>query len=134
MVVSAGRTILVADESRENRGALAASLRLRGYSVIEAEDGEEAHRRIREDAPDLALLGGVLPLRTGIELCMALKADEGTRALPVILLSSITRTVGRTDEHWRRRTGADAFLSEPYDPRSLFWLIEQFLLPDLQPR
>lgn len=134
MVVNAGRTILVADEARECREALAASLRLRGYSVIEAGDGEEAHRRIREAAPDLALLGGVLPLRTGIELCMALKADEGTRALPVILLSSITRTVGRTDEHWRRRTGADAFLSEPYDPRSLFWLIEQFLLPDLQPR
>lgn len=134
MVVNASGTILIADEARESREALAASLRLRGYSVIEAEDGEEAHRRIREDALDLALLGGVLPLRTGIELCMALKADEGTRALPVILLSSITRTVGRTDEHWRRFTGADAFLSEPYDPRNLFWLIEQFLLPDLQPR
>ncbi len=76
----------------------------------------------------------MLPLRTGIELCKALKTDEGTRALPVILLSSITRTIGRTDEHWRRRTGADAFLSEPYDPRSLLLLIEQLLSPGLQPR
>jgi twitching motility two-component system response regulator PilH len=123
------RMILIAGESRQEREALATALRCRGYSVAEAQDGEEALHRVGEDPPDLVLLGGVLPGRTGIEVCAAIKRDDRTRAIPVILLTSITRTTGGTDEAWRRRTGADAFLSKPYPPRNLYWMIDSLLDP-----
>lgn len=119
--------ILIADESKKDRESLAASLRCRGYEVAEAEDGEAALLRAREEPPDLVLLGATLPGRSGLEVCAALKGDERTRAVPVFLLTSITRTIGGTDESWRRRTGADAFLSKPYNPRILYWMIDSLL-------
>jgi CheY-like chemotaxis protein len=121
--------ILIAGESGEDREALASALRCRGYIVREAADGEEALERIQEEVPDLVLLGATLPGRSGFEVCTTLKKDERTRAVPVILLTSITRTVGGTDEEWRRRTGADAFLSKPYNPRNLYWMIHSLLDP-----
>jgi len=112
-------TLRVADESRESRETLASSLRCRGYTVVEAGDGEEARGRIAWQFPDFVL--------TGVDLCRSRKGDDRTRRVPVIILSSIPRTLGRADEHGRRRTGADAFLSEPYDPRRLYGLIDALL-------
>ena len=118
--------ILIGCAVREEREALAASLRSRGYDVAETEGGEDALLRILQQSPDLALLDADLPGLSGLEVCCAVKKDERTRSVPVILRAP-TRQEAGPDEAWRRMTGADAFLSRPYEPRILYWMIDSLL-------
>ena len=86
-----GRVVLVADD-RFLRRACEASLRQRGFDVVTATDGEEGLRLVREaPPPDLVLLDLLMPRMSGIEVLRALKADPGTEAIPVLILSNSSR-------------------------------------------
>ncbi len=121
------RTILVVDEGRTTREILAFALRSAGYRVLEASDGQAAWQRLSESPPDLVLVEALLPLKTGFELCSDLKTSEVYRRIPVILMSSLPRLSGGTDDVWRAKTCADDFLSRPFDLGSLLSRIERLL-------
>lgn len=87
MEMSKKRVLLVEDD-RFLRRACEASLRQRGFSVLLAVDGEEGLRLARAEAPDIILLDMVMPKLSGLEVLKALKTDEGTRSIPVLVLSS----------------------------------------------
>jgi DNA-binding response OmpR family regulator len=133
--MNAPKTILVVDEARSSREALACVLRNRGYRVDESQDGADALQRIVEEPPDLVILDAMLPRRSGIEICQSIKSENPPRKLPVILVTSITRTIGRNDHYWKEKTGADEFLSKPFAPQDLLSRIERLLAsPDGPPR
>jgi two-component system sensor histidine kinase ChiS len=121
------KTILVVDEARSSREALAGVLRNRGYRVNESEDGADALQRLLEEPPDLVILDAMLPRRSGIEICQSLKSENPPRKLPVILVTSITRTIGKNDRYWKDKTGADEFMSKPFAPDDLLSRIERLL-------
>ena len=108
------RTVLVAEDSAAVRNILAFLLRGRGYPVIECADGREALDRARADHPDVVLLDVMMPGITGFEVCQALKADPATRAIPVMILTSVTQGTGKSDEHWKSLSGADDFMTKPF--------------------
>lgn len=87
----AGKRILLAEDDRFLRRACEASLRQRGFTVLTAVDGEEALRLARAEAPDLILLDLLMPKIAGIEVLRVLKAEEETRAIPVLVLSNSSR-------------------------------------------
>ena len=59
--------------------------------MVTAADGEEALRLARTEAPDLVLLDLLLPKLPGLEVLQTLKAEDATRAIPVLVLSNSSR-------------------------------------------
>lgn len=102
--------LLVEDEGAQ-REVLTYNLESEGFRVVEAETGDEAMLLVAEEAPDLMVLDWMLPNVSGIEICRRVKADPGTRHIPIIMLSA------RSDEGDRVRgleTGADDYVVKPY--------------------
>lgn len=85
------RRILLVEDDRFLRRACEASLRQRGFSVAVAVDGEEALDKVRQAVPDLILLDLLMPRMTGLEVLRALRAQEPTRGIPVLILSNSSR-------------------------------------------
>jgi CheY-like chemotaxis protein len=88
--MTAGRVLLVEDD-RFLRRACEVSLRQRGFVVTTAADGEEALRKVRAEVPDLILLDLLMPKMTGTEVLKALRAEEATREIRVLILSNSSR-------------------------------------------
>lgn len=102
--------LLVEDEGAQ-REVLTYNLESEGFRVVGAETGDEAMLLVAEEAPDLMVLDWMLPNVSGIEICRRVKADPGTRHIPIIMLSA------RSDEGDRVRgleTGADDYVVKPY--------------------
>jgi CheY-like chemotaxis protein len=83
--------VLVVEDDRFLRRACEASLRHRGFDVIVAADGEEGLQLARAERPALILLDLLMPKMSGLEVLRALKADEATRGIPVLVLSNSSR-------------------------------------------
>ncbi len=90
-MTNTGKRILLVEDDRFLRRACEASLRQRGYTVMTAADGEEGLRAARADLPDLVLLDMLMPKLSGLEVLRALRGDEATRALRVVILSNSSR-------------------------------------------
>lgn len=85
------RRILLVEDDRFLRRACEVSLRQRGFVVTTATDGEEALRQVRAEPPDLILLDLLMPKMTGTEVLKALRAEEATREIRVLILSNSSR-------------------------------------------
>src|ERR1700731_247258 len=108
--------ILVADDNEANRELLSALLSAEGYQVVYAADGQQALARVNSESIDLALLEGVMPRRTGFEICQEMKSKPETRLIPVILLTSLNSDADRIHGIM---CGADDFLNKPVNKHEL---------------
>ena len=82
------KKVLLAEDDRFLRRACTAALSKRGFIVLLAEDGEQALDLARRGRPDLILLDLLMPKMSGIEVMCALRLDEATRCIPVVILSN----------------------------------------------
>src|SRR5512133_2476212 len=80
----AARRVLVVDDEPNILYALEETVRDLGFECIAACDGEEALVIARGMKPDLVITDVIMPRLNGYELCEKLKADEATRAIPVV--------------------------------------------------
>ncbi len=87
--------ILLVDDEPEARGALARSLRLKGYEVLEAATGAEVLSRAKAEWPALIILDVILPDIPGTEVFQNLRSDPITKAIPVLLLTAKPNIVDR---------------------------------------
>lgn len=62
-----------------------------GFSVAIARDGEEALREVHKRKPDLILLDIVIPLKDGFQVLKEIRADEGLKDIPVIIMSNLSQ-------------------------------------------
>ena len=99
--------ILVVEDDRFLRRACEVSLRQRGFTVLTAADGEVALAMIQAELPGLVLLDLLMPRMSGLELLRRLRAEERTRALPVLVLSNSSR---EEDVAELERLGITAYL------------------------
>jgi CheY-like chemotaxis protein len=86
-----GKRILLVEDDRFLRRACEASLRQRGYTVTTAADGEEGLRMAKSERPDLVLLDMLMPKLSGLDVLRALRGEEATLALPIVILSNSSR-------------------------------------------
>ena len=107
--------VLVIDDHSEMRKYLRSCLEGR-YRVIEADDGESGLEMAREKIPDLVVSDVMMPGKDGFQLCAELKSDEKTCHLPVILL---TARAGEENRLQGLETGADVYLTKPFNAREL---------------
>jgi diguanylate cyclase (GGDEF)-like protein len=81
-------TILVADDNRANREALASLLEAAGYDVLAAPDGAEALKVARERRPDVVISDVLMPRMDGYELARHLRDDPETRGIGLIFYTA----------------------------------------------
>lgn len=84
--------ILIVDDSPTNATVLLAMLQQSGFNVVVANSGETALEKLEMMSPSLILLDVMLPEMDGFELCCRLKAAEATRDIPVIFMTSLSKT------------------------------------------
>ena len=81
--------ILVVEDEAVLQKALADMLTESSFEVVQAIDGEQAVAMAQSTKPDLILLDLVLPKKHGLEVLQALKADDATKMIPVIILTNL---------------------------------------------
>ncbi len=108
--------ILVVDDSPTERYFLADLLAKRGYSVVTAENGNEAIAKARAERPSLVLMDVVMPGVSGFQAARAIARDPELRSIPVILCTS---KAAETDRIWGLRQGARAYMVKPVNPEEL---------------
>jgi CheY-like chemotaxis protein len=84
--------VLLIEDDKFLRKACEVSLKKRGLTILTAGDGEEGLRKAREFSPQLILLDMLMPKMSGLETLEALKKEEITRSIPVVILSNSTDT------------------------------------------
>ena len=103
---------------------LADSLTTEGYVVENIDRGDEAVQKLADAPPAIVIVEWVLPGMSGPEICTRLRAEDTTRTLPVIMLSS------RGDEALCLRgfaVGADDFVIKPFSMRELIARVDALL-------
>ena len=117
--------ILVAEDSPTQAEQLKHILEQHNFNVIVAKNGKEALSFINKKKPSLVISDIVMPEMDGFELCKEIKSNEKTQEIPVILLTSLSRS---EDVMEALSCGADNFLTKPYSENYLFSLIDQILV------
>jgi DNA-binding response OmpR family regulator len=121
------KRILIVDDTKNIRDIVGFMLKNRGYDVIMADDGEEGHRLAVTESPHLIVLDVMMPGKSGFDICSDLKQSLKFRHIPILLLTAVAQGSGTTDEQWKARSGADDFLSKPFQTRDLIQRIEKLL-------
>ena len=108
--------VLIADDDRDIVRFVEVNLRLEGFEVITAHDGQDALDKALDLQPNLILLDVMMPRMDGYEVCTKLRADGRSAHIPVIMLTakslSADKVLGLT-------AGADDYIIKPFDPMEL---------------
>lgn len=121
----ASQTILVVNDCRDHLEMLTVLLEKAGFRVLAAHDGSEGAFLASTRRPDLVISDVNMPIIDGIELCRRLRAEGGTRLLPIILVSA--ERIGSVNAVEGLRAGADDYLEAPYDPIRLIAKVARLL-------
>ena len=113
--------ILLADDEASIRRILETRLKMAGYDVYTAQDGEEAVNSFNKNNPDLVVLDVMMPKLNGFEV---LKEIRSTSDIPVIML---TAKDAESDELTGFNSGADEYISKPFSPKILVARVEAIL-------
>jgi len=116
--------ILVVDDDADIVGFLAMNLRMEGFEVAVASDGEQALVQVRGFVPDLVILDVMMPGIDGVEVTRRLRADPVTTALPIIMLTAKGQT---PDKVLGLQEGADDYLVKPFDTLELLVRVQNTL-------
>jgi CheY-like chemotaxis protein len=108
--------ILIAEDNPVNRELLRELLEVRGHTVAEACDGEEALRIIEQTQPDLVLLDIGMPLLDGFGVIRKIRENPRFASMPVV---AVTAYAMRGDREKILSSNFDGYLSKPVDARSL---------------
>jgi len=86
---SSKNKILIIEDDRFLRELITRKLLDEGFAIIEAVDGEEGIKKVKEEKPDLILLDLILPSIDGFEVLSQIKKEENLKSIPVIILSNL---------------------------------------------
>jgi CheY-like chemotaxis protein len=116
--------VLIAEDNPVNRELLRELLELRGYTVLEACDGQEALRLIEQTQPELMLLDIGMPGMDGFAVVRRIRENPRLAQLPVV---AVTAYAMRGDQERVLNSGFDGYLSKPINPSSLTKELDRLL-------
>ncbi|VTU36232.1 Transcriptional regulatory protein YycF [Variovorax sp. PBS-H4] len=118
--------VLIADDEPNIIISLEFLMKREGYDVSIARDGQQALDAIRRLRPDLVLLDVMMPVRSGVEVLQAVRADEGLAGTRILMLTARGR---ENDIAKGMALGADAYMTKPFSTRDLAERVRRMLSP-----
>jgi CheY-like chemotaxis protein len=115
--------ILVVDDDPANRDILRARLEKAGHDVTEAANGEEGIQRSAALMPDLVILDVMMPKVDGLQVCREIKDNPKTKNIPIVMLTASGQQIDKL-RGWE--SGADEYMSKPWDAAELLQVIEKW--------
>lgn len=109
--------ILVVDDFSTMRNIIKNILRQLGFqNIAEADSGQTALQRIKERKFDLVISDWNMPVMNGIELLRAIRADEGTKTLPVLMVTAEAKKENVVEAV---QAGVNNYVVKPFTPEVL---------------
>ena len=117
-------TVLVVEDDANMQGFLQEVLASEGYSVLASDDGHDALDQTLARKPDLILLDLRMPSLDGVAFCKAVRADQRTQNIPIIVVTSLNMPDKLEDS---MAAGADDFIGKPFDVQDLIVRVRAML-------
>ncbi len=121
------KTIFIIDDDDKNRKLLRVILTIRGYNILEAEDGEQGVAEVRKSLPGLIFLDYRLPVMDGIAVSRLLKSEAATAKIPIIIVTSSAMKGDK--ERIIRESGCDGFITKPVDINKVVEIAKKYIGP-----
>jgi len=112
----ANETILIIEDDADIRELISYNMTREGYKILECASAEEATKLLQRKLPDLILLDLMLPGTDGFAFCRAIRSEERTARLPVIM---VTARDEDADIVAGLEVGADDYMTKPFSARIL---------------
>ena len=122
--ISRKKKILVVDDEKDLTALVSLHMKMAGFEVLTASNGEKALDLSREEKPDLIILDLMLPKIDGWQVCERLQQDIATQDIPVIMLTARAET---EDKLKGFEAGADDYVTKPFSPRELVARVKRVL-------
>jgi DNA-binding response OmpR family regulator len=120
------KKILIVDDHAHVRELVAATFDVDGYTVVQADSGDEALIIARAEQPDLILLDVMLSNSRldGFGVCRQLKSDPATQNIKIAMLTARGRAA---DVETGMQAGADDYFTKPFSPIQLMNKVDELL-------
>jgi two-component system cell cycle response regulator DivK len=118
------KKILVVDDNQDSRELVIKILGRKNYSLLEAQDGEDALNKIISEKPDLVLMDISMPKMDGFEVTRIIKAMDDFRNIPIVAL---TAHAMKGDCEKAIAAGCTGYITKPINIREFNEQIQQFL-------
>jgi len=118
------KKILVVDDEPDLVETIRFPLEIEGFNVLVSYNGEDALNQARKENPDLILLDLMLPKLDGYKVCRLLKFDERYKHIPILMLTAKTQ---EKDKLLGKETGADEYITKPFDIDDLMKRVKTYL-------
>ena len=115
--------ILVIEDNRDSRDILAKLLRMSGYDVMSANDGEAGLAAALQQSPDLIITDIHMPNMNGIEFVQRVRKDQALDKVPVLVVTAFGSHVAREAVN----AGADAAAEKPFDFDRFLLTVEELI-------
>jgi CheY-like chemotaxis protein len=130
--IAMSKKILVVDDEPDMVTFLCTLFEDNGYITTKAADGEEALEKIKQDPPDLISLDLLMPNKTGIKMFRELRKDEGTKDIPVVMVTGFGKDdVPSMDfKEWVKKRAIrppEAYIEKPVNPELLLESVRKVL-------
>lgn len=119
-------TLVIADDEAPIRMVVGERLRSAGFTVHEAQDGEEALELVRQHLPTAIVTDLQMPCLNGLELCMAMRADARLAQIPALLLTARGHVLS---DEMLAKTNIKRVMSKPFGVRELLAYVQETLVP-----
>lgn len=120
------RTVMVVDDSDDVRELMALQLRLSGYEVIEAKDGQEAVELARANCPALIFMDIQMPIMDGVAAARAIRGIRELCAVVIVAFSAFTS--GDNRQH-AIEAGCNEYVSKTVGVNQLTAIVGRYLTP-----
>lgn len=117
-------TVLLVEDTEDNRFMMRRLLEMAGYGVVEATNGEEAVRLAQSERPDLILMDLSLPVIDGLAATRAIRKSAGLAKTPIIAVSAHDTSDFQSEA---LAAGCDSYITKPIDFSQLEQLIARLL-------
>ena len=118
------KAILVADDDPDILSIVSMSLETQGYTVYKATNGREAVDLAKQHHPDLVLMDMMMPIVSGYEAVVELKADAATRDITIVGLSAKAMA---TDMERATDVGIDGYITKPFRIAQVLTVVASYL-------
>jgi two-component system, OmpR family, alkaline phosphatase synthesis response regulator PhoP len=108
--------VLIVEDNRDIADLVSHYLSKAGFTTDVIASGQQALKAINERPPDLLILDLMLPQVDGLEICRAVRTNEKTAAVPIIML---TARAEESDRIVGLELGADDYVAKPFSPHEL---------------